>query len=408
MFGGWRRRDDSPNWPDYTTGTSRNPFNNDAIRLTSANVPGWKTRIAAGQNVSTTLDGVRGSYSGGYGTASCREGPSSALYECFASGNVLSSQAPTPWTIPTNDLADETDKARTQAIIDFNGDFRNKMTEFNSGTFLGELAETVAGLARPGRALRNGVDDIAQAMKALKRRYGDASKALTKAAAGTWLEWNFGMKPIISDVDDAARAFRAMASGRTFDIIRIKGSGQAESAVEGYVPFAPATPGFLSHSDWRCSTTRKRTVTVDIRGAWRNEGGGQLPLAPLWGAGPRDFLPTAWELLPYSWIVDYFSNFGECLDAWSLRFVNFAWCNITVRECVEMTVRPPQPFFQSGSRQCWANAAPLRMKRWHVTRNPMVSDDWELSLRAKMPGSDSQWLNLSALGVLKTFVQGTK
>jgi len=52
----------------------------------------------------------------------------------------------------------------------------------------------------------------------------------------------------------------------------------------------------------------------------------------LFGFQPSEFLPTAWELLPWSFLADYFSNIGDCLTAWSTVTdkVEVAYINRTI------------------------------------------------------------------------------
>jgi hypothetical protein len=49
------------------------------------------------------------------------------------------------------------------------------------------------------------------------------------------------------------------------------------------------------------------------------------------GLLPKNFLPTAWELIPYSFLVDYFTNISTIIDAWSFINGNLAWAYKTER-----------------------------------------------------------------------------
>jgi hypothetical protein len=45
------------------------------------------------------------------------------------------------------------------------------------------------------------------------------------------------------------------------------------------------------------------------------------------GFTPSEFIPTAWEILPWSFLVDYFLNIGDLLSASVTDTSNVAWVN---------------------------------------------------------------------------------
>lgn len=404
--GGWRRDHDSPNWPNYTSNTLRYsvPWNNTVVY--GPNVIGWRAKMRAGQNVSTTLEGVRGTCRAGFGsgTAESTNPPGVGHYEAYFQGLANNQAALNPYSLPSGGLTPPTQSATTQAMIAFTHNYRQKTTQFQTGIFVGELMETVRQLASPAKALRTGIDDLYTRMIRVagrrpsrlltareKRNYADA-------IAGTWLEWKFGVEQTIRDVDDASRAFRAMANGRCFDIVRIVGQGKAAVATETHIPFTPGTAGWPSDANYRSSLTIKKSTTVDIRGAWKNENpSGDMPLPMTFGTTVSDIVPTAWELIPWSFFVDYFTNIGDVLDAWSMRFINFEWLNITTRQRHEYISRPP-PANYTGSYRYAVQCSVTHVSRWDVSRAPMLNNQWNPSLSVKIPGLGStRWLNIAAL-----------
>jgi hypothetical protein len=47
--------------------------------------------------------------------------------------------------------------------------------------------------------------------------------------------------------------------------------------------------------------------------------------------------PTVWELIPYSFLIDYFSNIGDVIVGWSNLGIQLSWCNRTSRKTIEYT-----------------------------------------------------------------------
>lgn len=73
----------------------------------------------------------------------------------------------------------------------------NSPETFDGGVFLAELAETISMLRNPLR----GVVHLLQS-----RKFRDPVK-LSKAGADTWMEFRYGIRPLVSDIASIARAF---------------------------------------------------------------------------------------------------------------------------------------------------------------------------------------------------------
>lgn len=372
-------------------------------RLVSPNLPNWKWLMENGNDASTGLTGLR--YRRKYSSGQLYyQLPSGAdIFEEFITGflsrgNGAGSFDPAGVAV--------VNQARTKSQVQFAKNFNKATQNWNSGQFLGELLQTARQLASPARALRNGVDELFKSMKRIHRGQNTnvprVARSLARAVSDTWLEWQFGVKPLVNDADAAAEAFRAMASGRCFDIVRITGKGEAEARVPLYSGFtswtAPIGPTPTVKQDRQCYDT----CEVITRGAWKNQNpGGEMPVPGRFGVGIKDIIPTAWELVPWSFFVDYFTNIGDVLEAWSMRFVDFSWLNQTTRSC--RTVQLSDIIVPHGQPLPWiGHGGSAILKRYDVQRNT-ISNKFDSHFSIEIPGfgdSPKKWLNIAALAAM--------
>lgn len=178
--------------------------------------------------------------------------------------------------------------------------------DFNLGTFLGEgresikmIADTAYKLASAARSLRKG--NVAAAAKHLGvplkkgssgRRslsLGDSEQALSNA----WLELQYGWKPLLKDTQSAAEAMANLLNKPMKR--RFSSSGSARNS--------GTTLGgglFLTKSE---SVTRKR-YTVVLREDY----------SPIASLGLLDPEVVTWELVPFSFVADWFLPIGTFLE----------------------------------------------------------------------------------------------
>lgn len=152
-----------------------------------------------------------------------------------------------------------------------------------------------------------------------KGRFKQAAKALgikkpTRTAAGHWLAYQYGWKPIVSDAVGAATMLYDWLERREERTMVLKSSGKIPS-----FSFKKLSPEWLylgPHPQlvgWIMIYTAERTI--------KSRAG--LRLTPSWsvaraqsqlGMTPSDILNTAWELTPFSFVFDWFVDIGGWLE----------------------------------------------------------------------------------------------
>jgi hypothetical protein len=251
-----------------------------------------------------------------------------------------------PFDPPSDIDVDLEAKAVAVAFQKFAGKAQEKITTFQGGVAAGEFNEAVRQLASPTKRLRSEVMNLLEEMIRLKRRVvknprlleqhvvkssGKALSSIRNAIADTWLEWSFGVKPMINDCQDAYLAFQKMAKGRRVESVRIKAGSRERSQVvlqrDYQFPLAGFDAGFV-----KGTVIEEYECEVLFRGAyaWRSPDG-NFPLPQLFGVDLSNIAPTAWELIPWSFFVDYFTDVGSAIEAASIRLVEFGYVNYTVR-----------------------------------------------------------------------------
>lgn len=175
------------------------------------------------------------------------------------------------------------------------------------------MASRLFQLARFGRALRK--FDLITAAKSLgldphsgipvayapgkKPKGWSKAKARSKIVADAWLEFHFGWEPLVKDIFHATQVLQSPMSGKTVEArtgVPFLESSYSKPYSEAYIE---VIKGIMLH---KCGAT---LLVTDHNAYMANRLGLTNPAA--W----------AWELIPFSFVVDWFSTVGSFINQWT-------------------------------------------------------------------------------------------
>jgi len=275
---------------------------------------------------------------------------------------------------------------------------RQDQTTFRGGIFIGELREALHMIRHPAETLQRELFKY-QRQLAKRRPKINNLKTAKRVLADSWLEFSFGWRPLLADISEGITAYE-----RLRDNSFVKRTFSATGEVEGEYLFgnAPAAAGQII-----LKTNRVTKTVVQVRykcGSNRTLEGQQSTqgIANMLGVGWRDFVPTIWELTPWSFLVDYFVNVGEILDAATTITSDLTWVCKTVRKIrsheinceVDVAAHKQSAgdlFREVGGDAGWSKESETVIKRSSLSSLPFPS------FRFSVPGSPTKWMNMAAL-----------
>lgn len=295
--------------------------------------------------------------------------------------------------------------ADKQARLAFLSNYRQARTAFQSGTFFGELAEAVRMLKSPVQAFRQGINRYYRAVtKRVGRKYESVKAADRRAAQKlvyeTWLEYSYGWIPLLNDARDALsvldaspQSYREVITGFGKEPIKAVRTVLLYDLAKLHIKGIFNTVGM--------TTVRyKGAVRGDISPpAFSEQIGGNL----------SNFLPTVWNLIPYSFLVDYFTNVGKVIDGASLGTVSLAWGERCIRKNSKVTKvsdeiynLPPPPDNTVNIQRVSGFGYSSETTQFVRTSVPSVGVGLaDLSFR--VPGiSSTKWLNIAGLAGMRS------
>jgi hypothetical protein len=353
-------------------------------------IPHYRQVIASGGNATTAMSGTETTYD---------YQPGNGLYvrqSKFVPGENGQLRYAAKGSLcylgfPSFALDRPTTIANNRALTNYYSNLQSVETKFKGLVFSGELKESLSMIRNPAKALRNSIDHYLSHLKKNGPRVKKPKRP--SFVRKTWLEYSFGWRPLISDIDTAISAFyKSDAVRPIFEMV--KGSGRDKivktNSEEGH------THGALQ---WTYRYVQLEEVFIQYYGIYRSTGNG-VPDSHSYGFSPTEFVPTVWELIPYSFLVDYFTNIGDIVSSWSYRFNNPAWTSRLIRREGEWStsnekfVIPPLSSLYTYSVTGHPGRSVVKKKVF--TRTPSVALSLP-SLELQVPGMTSQWVNLFAL-----------
>lgn len=369
----------------------------------------WKDKIRKGLDATSNLSAIEQSYEWNRGHWSQRwfiNGYGYYVKEVI--GDWPFSNGVSAWTTsaPTTPLTD----ADNQARASFYKQINQRVRPFSGGVFLGEMRETLHMLRHPSEGLAALSRDFANS---LKKRKQQKPKTWLRDVGQMWLEQSFGWRPLINDAKDALKAYESLTQKADANpTIRIRAGaskdyhisnglnstfscgGGIASPQTGQVKFL-TTMGSVSDT---CTVVYRAGVLLETEApAWR--------ATRALGFDPLQFIPTAWELMPWSFLVDYFTNVGDILDAAVTRGFNYSYVvrstirSRTCRATLKMDRTDTQGVNTSISRLISSSdSGPQVLMSKHKVIDRVVVGAVPLpTLSFNLGLSDGQLLNVAAL-----------
>lgn len=201
------------------------------------------------------------------------------------------------------------------------------------------VAKRAVQITRFARALHR--FDFPEAARLLSVGIPRGLRANSKWFANNWLEYHFGWEPLVKDIGAAIETLQNPIPPK-----RIKGRGSFKSKT--YID-----TGSFGSKGYRVIDAKCR-MQADVRVTNPN-----LHLASQLGfVNP---LAVAWELVPFSFVVDWFVNVGQCLAS----FTDFAGVSLE---------NPMTTTFQVGNEDArWYTGWVNRYRSVYVQRATTIS-----------------------------------
>jgi hypothetical protein len=386
------------NWGDAVNNFgSSNSYVGDNTVTKGGPVSNYKELISNGQNATTLMQGT---------IYRVRNTPASLAYgETFRTSSTkqwwyytISGQFCRPQGSHSLSAATaQLQSADNLAASRFYQNLASVTSSFKGMVAAGELKSSLRMIRHPAQSLRKGISNY---LSNLKRSYrGMKFNDRKRFVRDTWLEYSFGWRPLVSDIDAAITDFyNSKHVGPLHQMVR--GSGESKDTVFTKVGALHAVGrGYYLVIDSR----RDDSAHVKYYGVVHSTGKGVLNNHS-YGFAPWEFVPTLWELIPYSFLVDYFTNIGDIVSSWSYRSIALSWSArgellnsrlYTSRAELQLLFPsggpPEHTYYQSGD----PGSSSIELRA--IKRSPGTSVGVP-TLELSVPGlSSKKWLNLAAL-----------
>lgn len=406
-------------WLTYQTGLADQDHTSTGNYISYTNTktggwnPNWKQDIAEHRSAGTPFSGElfdwQGSTRGSartsfYGKAN----PSLKLGE-KVNGDIISPDDLGAINLPGN--VPMKTRVVNAAVAKFYQEAWSALRQFQGGVFLGELRETLNMIRHPAKSIRRLVDvyssDVRRRIKRVRRGRPSTSPVYisdaNKVASDTWLEYSFGLRPLMSDVKSGAEALARLAL-EPHEYKKVHVETDETYSVLPNPPFY--IRNIATFTQYRFSRRRESGyscwITGEVKCAVANP---YLMRKEVLGFSPGDFAPTIYELIPYSFLVDYFSNIGDVIAAWSFPQGSLAWINRSVLEFANREVQAwPSGSFNPNPGAWVEESNDGSRLRCFQLKTLVQRDQGPLGLphvTFEIPGSSTKWLNIGALAHMR-------
>jgi hypothetical protein len=358
--------------------------------------PNWRDQIRNFRNACTPCTGLRTVfepeyYSAGYSYTTTVSPNVTSFGESFGHYGL---QTPSLGSVPGSVVTEVHNRCIRKFIAACNA----ARSSVESGQDIGEWRQSYESIIKPLGYMRELINGHYGRLKKAAQEHWRSNSSRRKFLADSYLEFTFGWKPLAEDINDGVHGL--LNRFRFENVVPVNAKASA--------PYA-GTSGdhFPSGTLINCSFKRKSVSTYKerMKGAVKvNLVHGSIPVTDVLQLSTvQDFAVTAWDLVPYSFLIDYFVNVGDIISAATFAYTNLAWGVATTRNTTEDSysvnvvpdflhnpalVRYRESFVQGGNSKCHTTS---------FTRNALTPGQLIPDIRFHLPTSAKPWVNIAAL-----------
>ncbi|DAD50393.1 maturation protein [ssRNA phage Esthiorhiza.2_38] len=295
-------------------------------------------------------------------------------------------------------LAKAHDKATRKLIsegdLELNANLAQDIAQYRQTT--GLITNSVGRITRSLQALRKG--NIPSAIKLLWAnqspvlRHGARSLNPSATVANNWLELQYGWKPLLQDIHGSLIAMSNYFSSNTTFITQVRGSASDHTRTLSVFSDSFLTPS-IPVGTWDISTRTRCKIVLRYRVS-------DAAKAFLSQTGFTNPINLAWEVLPFSFVADWFLPLGPWLENLSsfqgLTFLSGCETNFT-RQSLEGVIAYRGGVPGLDSRYQYRAGGDLSRETIVLDRSKLTSFPGVNPPNPKNPFSDTHMLNALAL-----------
>lgn len=307
---------------------------------TGSPLPMWRQHVADGRSATTLFSGNHTLVELKNGTAKAYRWMPAGVPRAqqkiveFYSENYAQQNSPA-WFNSASEA-----EALNQCMTRFYKALRQEMYQISGPTFLGELRESIQMIRKPMQGLRDYAQSYLSTLDKKRRRARGRpvrgyTTSLSRTLADTWLEFSFGWSPFLSDIKAGAETLARL----NYDKRRsnIKAYGESARLLADVTYDSLTTSSGIAYFNYvRQSNHKKIIQRAGLDATLTAPTGSIARVIELSGFSFQNFVPTAWELLPWSFFIDYFSNIGDVITSQMTDTSKVTWtCRSSVTEIVD-------------------------------------------------------------------------
>lgn len=388
-----------PSW-QYNIANTRTGFQN----------PRWKDQCRLGVSATTTFSGtsISGSpiwYTGYYiGKGFRSNGSIQRWWDYSGWGFPYLSYVPTSVNVPASVVTDVHNRCIRKFIQEVT---EAQSSENLTGRSIKHLKHDIHSTLHPMQGIRDKISGYLTTLE--KVPYGKLrGPGLYNTLTSAYLEFKFGVEPFVDDIT-AIVSDMVIRDRKRNPSVPVQATAHAifnGSTVRDQFSDASFLGQLLNIS---CNVSQTSTYSERIKGAVRTgiNDDGRLGVIQDNRLLPKDWLPTAFSIMPYAWMVNYFTNIGDIIDAACFRFSDVVWACLTERSVARAAysapfAHAPNPIgsgtnFAGGTNfamQVDGNSSTFEYKK--ITRTALIPSELVPDFTFTVPSGPTPWVNMMA------------